>query len=173
MLILILQAYLPVNDALNKDSHISNAMLSIGGTNSLVRSDGKLVDGTGSLVGGSVSPASGPGSHIGIGGSLIGDLTSHANNIVSVTVNLSLAMPILSLAASGLMVITTTIKRNLRLAIAIAAGHLVKRSTMVRRFEKLLDLGRLTMSTWMCGKCPFGTSKLPIGGTEFRWTMAR
>ena len=69
--------------------------------------------------------------------------------------------------------ITTTIKRNSQLAIAIAAGHLVKRSTMVRRFEKLLDSRRLTMSTWMCGKCQFGTSKLPIGGTVFLWTLAR
>ena len=69
--------------------------------------------------------------------------------------------------------ITTTIKRNLQLAIAIAAGHLVKRSTMVRRFEKLLDSGRLTMSTWMYEKRRFGTLKLPIGGTVFQWTLAR
>ena len=68
--------------------------------------------------------------------------------------------------------ITTSIKRNLQLAIGIAAGHLVKQSAVVRKFVKPLDSGRLTMLTWMCEKRRFRTSKLTIGGAVFWWTLA-
>ena len=55
----------------------------------------------------------------------------------------------------------------------IASGHLVKRSTIVKRYRNPCDSGSgPTMSTFMCSKRDRGTSKISCGALTWVWILA-